>query len=137
MLELLQKNGSNFSRELLLEEGYSREDVENLSDILLSPSIRFNRPYNRMLSPDEEQFITIEAYGYLLKLLSFGSIDEYTYEKIILISSIIGAGNNIRLNKNMMKKLVDYMLFSWNDSADFDEMLDSIFDNSNDNRLLN
>ncbi|RLC48961.1 MAG: hypothetical protein DRH57_01085 [Candidatus Cloacimonadota bacterium] len=137
IIKLLRKR-DDISQKLLLKEGYSKEEIETLSNMIVSHPIRFNRPYNRILSSEEEQFVSVEAYGYLSKLLYLGSIDEYMYEKIILLSSIIGAGNNIRLDKNMMKKLVNYLLFHQDDSTNFDDMLDNLLYNDNDsNRLLN
>ncbi len=68
--------------------------------------------YLRTMSVEERQYITLEAFGYLVNLHYLGSVDRYTFEKIMNLCLTLSGIINRRVSRGMVEQIVNLILFS-------------------------
>ncbi|HCX73483.1 MAG TPA: hypothetical protein DHM37_07185 [Candidatus Cloacimonas sp.] len=87
--------------------------------------IEFEQPkYNRVMSSEEKEVLTPEAFGYLIDLLQMGSIDDETMERIIIIALQVGNFVKQRVTRQMVDEILNFIIFSGQRSVSVKDILD-------------
>jgi transposase len=87
--------------------------------------IEFEQPkYNRVMSSEEKEVLTPEAFGYLIDLLQMGSIDDETMERIIIIALQVGNFVKQHVTRQMVDEILNFIIFSGQRSVSVKDILD-------------
>jgi len=97
--------------EKLARNGEIEKNLGQLVEMLLSQADS-EEHYNRILCAEERLVLTNDAFGYLLRLHSLGTIDRLTFEKIMNLCMHLVVFAQRRIDLPMMEQLVNLMLFS-------------------------
>ncbi len=87
------------------------EAIRDLIDYLIE-SRDDSSVYLRTMSPEERQHITNEAFGYMVNLQYLGSVDRFTFEKIMNLCLTLSGIINRRVSRTMVEQIVNLILFS-------------------------
>lgn len=81
------------------------------------------KSYNRILTSEESENIDTEAFGYLLSLYNYGTVDHLKLEKLIYCCLYLAEKNDEKLSLNRTKSLVNLLLFYDNSVMSVKELI--------------
>ena len=109
----------------LKKMGITETEFEQFMDSLIHTDK--NSKYYRILAEDEKRVLTPDAFGYLMHLLSIGSIDKNMFERIMTVSMQLNLFLKRRIDKSIMDEIVNYIIFSGEKDISLKELLDVFF----------
>ena len=113
------------SKTKLKKLGISETEFNQFMDALVHTDK--NDKYHRIMAEDEKRVLTPAAFGYLIHLLSLGSIDKNMFERIMTVSMQLNLFLKRKIDKSIMDEIVNYIIFSGEKDISLKELLDVFF----------
>ncbi len=104
----------------------TEQDDETLRDLIdyLLDSRDDNSAYLRTMSADERMHISNGAFGYLVNLVNLGTVDRFTFEKIMNLCLTLSGLISRRVSRAMIEQIVNLILFSGLDEVSMKDIVE-------------
>ncbi len=99
------------------------EAIRDLIDYLIDNRDE-TRVYLRTMSAEERHHITNEAFGYLINLQYLGTVDRFTFEKIMNLCVTLSNIITRRVSRGMIEQIVNLILFSGLDEISMKDIVE-------------
>lgn len=121
-----------------LADKYPNRQLEDLSDQELEDLLEMlgdrddeKDHYYRSLDMVEAQAISVEAYGYMISMYNIGSLNKYSFEKVIQICVHLYFFTQEPVNKIKLDKIITMINFTDLNQNNLKEFMDTLV---NDNK---
>lgn len=116
-----------------LADEYPDRQLEDLSDQELETLIELlgdkeeeKKSYYRSLDMVEAQAISVEAHGYMISMYNIGSLNEYTFEKVIQICVHLYFFTQEPVSKIKLDKIITMINFTDLNQNNLKEFMDTL-----------